>query len=181
MAIRLELPPALFPDLNKHWQTARSYFQRQAVGLRSITLRTVNMPVVFWRGLTVRYTTRWSMHARSENRRRQDFQAFVEQYEELVDLLCWTAQEGVHAEHRALYTELRRWMCANYRKVRTPLRPYWVEPGAPEQIDPFEALFAAESIEAFINAPDSITDLMMSRTALENYQDDQEKVATLPH
>ena len=33
--------------------------------------------------------------------------------------------------------------------------------------DPFEALFVAENIEAIINAPDCISDLMLTRAALE--------------
>ena len=178
MAIRLELPPALFPRLNEQWQAARSYFYRQSVGIRVVTLRKVRIPVVCWHGLTVRYTTRWSLRARSEARRRHDFQAFEAQYEELVDLLCWTAKEGVHPERDAQYRYLRQWMCANYRKVRSQLRPYWLEPGVPEPMDPFEALFAAENIEAFINAPDSISDLMLTRTALDSFHD---KTGSLPH
>jgi hypothetical protein len=171
MAIRLELPPALFPRLNQHWQAACSYFQKQSVSLRVFTLRTAKMPIVCWHGLRVRYTTRWSLQARSEIRRQKDFQAFESQYEELVDLLCWAAKEGVPAERSIHYAELRRWMCTHYRKVRSQLRPYWVEAGAPEPIDPFEALFVAENIEGFINAPDSISDLMQTRAALDAYHD----------
>lgn len=178
MAIRLELPPALFPRLNQHWQAACSYFHRQSVTLRMFTLRTVKMPVVCWQGLKVRYTTRWSLQARSEVRRQQDFQAFETQYEELVDLLCWTAQEGIHPDRDARYAELRRWMCTHYRKVRSQLRPYWIEPGVPEPVDPFEALFAAENVEAFINAPDSISDLMLTRAALDAYH---EETRSFPH
>ena len=169
MAIRLELPPALFPRLNQHWQAACSYFQRQSGSLRVLTLRTVRFPVVCWHGLSVRYSTRWSLQARSDARRQQDLLAFEAQYEELVDLLCWTAQEGLHPDRDAHYTELRRWMCSHYRKVRSQLRPYWVEAGVPEPCDPFQALFAAESIEAFINASDGITDLMLTRSALDSY------------
>ena len=178
MAIRLELPPALFPRLNQHWQAACSYFQRQSVNLRVLTLRTVKMPVVCWHGLSVRYTTRWSLQARSELRHRQDLQAFEEQYEELVDLLCWAAKDGIHTDRDARYSELRKWMCTHYRKVRSQLRPYWVEPGVPEPLDPFEALFARESVDAFINAPDGISDLMLTRAALDAYHEDR---ASYPH
>ena len=80
MAIRLELPPALFPRLNEHWQVARSYFHRQSIGLRVFTIRTVKMPAACWHGLTVRYTTRWSLQARSESRRKQEFAEFETQY-----------------------------------------------------------------------------------------------------
>ncbi|MCW3098358.1 MAG: hypothetical protein JWL77_3976 [Chthonomonadaceae bacterium] len=178
MAIRLELPPALFPRLNQGWQAACSYFQKQSVNLRLVTLRTVKMPVVCWHGLRVRYTTRWSLQARSDARRQREFQAFEAQYEELVDLLCWTAQEGMHPERNARYAELRQWMCIHYRKVRSQLRPYWVEPGVPEPLDPFEALFAAENVAAFINAPDSISDLMLTRAALDAYH---EAMVPYPH
>jgi hypothetical protein len=180
MAIRLELPPALFPRLNQHWKTARSYFYRQSTGLRIITVRAIKIPVVCWQGLTVRYTTRWSLQARSEVRRRQDFAAFEQQYEALVDLLCWAAQQDVPMEHDAHYKELRQWMCTHYRKVRSLLRPYWLEPGVPEPIDPFEALFAAESIAAFINAPDGISDLMVTRAALKAYHE-AAALTPLPH
>jgi hypothetical protein len=178
MAIRLELPPALFPRLNQHWQAACSYFQKQSVTLRAATIRTVRMPVVCWHGLKVRYTTRWSLQARSEARRQQDFREFESQYEELVDLLCWTAKEGVHPERDVRYAELRGWMCSHYRKVRSQLRPYWIEPGVPEPMDPFEALFAAENVEAFINGPDSISDLMLTRAALDAYH---ENADSFPH
>jgi len=178
MAIRLELPPALFPRLNKQWQATCSYFQRQSTHVRAVTLRAVKMPIVCWHGLTVRYTTRWSLQARSELRRQQDFAAFEEKYEALVDLLCWTAKEGLQTDREARYIELRQWMCTHYRKVRSQLRPYWVEPGVPEPIDPFEALFVAENIEAIINAPDSISDLMLTRAALEAYH---ENTGSYPH
>ena len=171
MAIRLELPPTLFPRLNQRWQAACSYFQRQSGSLRVLTLRTVKMPIVCWHGLTVRYTTRWSLQARSEARRQREFRAFEAQYEELVDVLCCAAKEGVHPDRDARYTELRQWMCSHYRKVRSPLRPHWVETGVPESSDPFQALFAAESIEGFINAPDGITDLMLTRIALDSYHE----------
>ncbi len=178
MAIRLELPPALFPRLNQRWQAARSYFYRQSVSLRIHTLRTMKLPVVCWQGFHVRYTTRWSLQARSEVRRKQDFREFEDQYYELVDLLCCTAKDGVQPDRAARYAELRLWMCTHYRKVRSQLRPYWVEPGVPEPMDPFEALFAAENIEAFINASDSISDLMLTRAALEAYHENRE---SFPH
>ena len=178
MAIRLELPPALFPRLNERWQAARSYFQRQSVSLRVLTLRTVKIPVVCWHGLSVRYTTRWSLQARSAARRKHDFQAFETQYEDLVDLLCCAAKEGIHPDSDACYAEIRQWMCLHYRKMRSQLRPYWVEVGVPEPIDPFEALFAAESVEACINAPDSIADLMLTRAALDSYH---ENTGSYPH
>ncbi len=171
MAIRLELPPALFPRLQQQWQITCTYFQKQSHTARIIGIRTVKAPGYWWRGFTLRYHSSWSLKAKAQARKKQDLLMFEEKYEELVDLLCWAAKEGVQAERSQRYVLLRQWMCANYRKVRSTLRPYWVQDGMPEACDPFESLFVAESIEAFINAPNGIDDLMLSRIALEAFLD----------
>src|SRR5437016_2367291 len=39
---------------------------------------------------------------------------FEERYQKLIDLLCWSAQEGVQADGVRRYGELRGWFLQNY-------------------------------------------------------------------
>ena len=91
---------------------------------------------------------------------------FEEKYEDLVDLLCWAAKEGVHGDMAARYAELRSWMKANYRYIRSYLHPFWSDSVNHEDLDPFEVLFSAEEVDNVINAFTGISALMSSREAL---------------
>jgi len=126
---------------------------------------------VWWTGLSGRLRDRWSLRTRAIARQRALLESFDAKYEELVDLLCGAAQEGVQPESARQYAALRTWMCAQYRHIRTPMRAFWTTPDAPAAYDPFEALFFPELLEEVIHSPNSIEDMMQARTALDGYRD----------
>ena len=170
MAIRIGLPTAIFPRLRLGWQTTRQQLQRQAQVLSQGTLRLTTAPRAWWRSLSQRLTPRWNMRTRALARQEALLIKFEEQYEELIDLLCWAAKDGDHSGRDARYSEIRIWMCANYRHLRSRLRPHWIEPDGPGAYDPFEALFISEDVDTVIHATTSIEDMMVTRTALDAYR-----------
>jgi hypothetical protein len=170
MAIRIELPSVLFPRLRVRWQTTRMQFARRSRAFFGYALRTVEAPRVWWQSTRRRLKSRWGLRTRDLAKRQAELARFEEKYEDLVDLLCWAAKDGVHTDRDARYTELRAWMCAHYRTIRPRLRSYWVEPHAPTSYDPFEALFASENVDAILNADTGIDDMLQTRAALDCYR-----------
>ncbi|HLK60833.1 MAG TPA: hypothetical protein VKU00_29990 [Chthonomonadaceae bacterium] len=170
MAIRIGLPPTIFPRLRLGWHTTRQQLKRQAQALSQSTLRLTEVPRAWWHHLSQRLTPHWSLRARALVRQRTLLEKFEAQYEELVDILCWAAKDGDHTGRDARYAAIRTWMCANYRHLRSRLRPHWVEPDGPAVYDPFEALFAPENIDEVLHATTSIEDMMVTRAALDAYR-----------
>lgn len=172
MAIRLPLPPTVFPRLRVRWYATCAYFVRQNQNFREMRERALAPANRWWQFVTARASFRVNARLRAEQRLRDQLTSFESRYEDLVDLLCVSANEGVRPEHTARYAELRRWMCHNYRRVRPGLRKHWVEPNAPEAYDPFEALFASENMEEVLHAATGIEDIMQTRYALEAYREE---------
>jgi len=166
MAIRIGPPPA-YARLRLHWHAACNYYDRHSHALREVTARTTDSALDWWRLLSVRVSSRVSCRARAQARQRALYACFVERYEELVDLLCWAAKDGVHTDRDRRYTDLRQWMQLNYHKLRPKLRAHlsaWEGP-----FDPFEELFAPECVEEVINDGAGITYVVQTRAALEAY------------
>jgi hypothetical protein len=83
-------------------------------------------------------------------RQREQFITFYEQYEQLVDVLCWAARDTVHDGCDEQYQQVRRWMLQHYAPVRRTLAPFIRQvlterDGNPRE-DPFEKLFAPEHV-----------------------------------
>lgn len=106
----------------------------------------------------------------------RSMQEFVSRYDDLVDLLCWTAKEGVSDLRRARYDELRSWFVDNYDPVRADVtrhldsRPEDREPvavGTPAPRDAFESLFLPSQIDTLINSDAVIHRIMRTRYAVE--------------
>ena len=171
MAIRLELPTVLFPRLRAGWEAARMQLEAYTENVNTLSRRARHAPGSALRRASQRLATRWSLQQRAETRRMTELAAFEQKYEDLVDLLCWAAKDGVRPDHAARYAELRGWMCGNYRLVRSSLRPYWTEPNVAESADPFESLFTSEDLDGVINAPTAIEDMMVTRAALDSYRE----------
>ncbi len=125
------------------------------------------------RGYSVQRTVlelREGMHIRAEARTRamlqQHMSAFSEHYEELIDLLCSSAREGVFPDKENRYARLRRTMMHGYPAVRQALRIRlgdWCGP-----LDPFEELFMPDSLHAVINDAAVIENVVRTRSALED-------------
>lgn len=169
--IRIGLPPPVLPRLRVRWHGTQTWFSRYARSVRANASRAAEATGDWWRHVVASLSLRRSLRARAQARQRELLARFEEKYEDLIDLLCWAAQDGAHTDRDARYRELRAWMRAHYRRVAPKLRPFWADPGRPNAADPFHALFASENVENVINAATGIEDLMRTRLALEAYQD----------
>lgn len=165
--IRVGLPPTMLPRLRLHWHSVTALYARQTRALREYGTRTTGVTREWWRQLLLNSRNRLNLRARAAARQQAQFRLFEEKYEDLVDLLCWAAKEGVQSDRDARYAELRRWMLAHYRTVRPRLRPYFQETSTAECADPFEALFFPERLSEVIHAENGIEIVMRTRAALE--------------
>ncbi len=168
--IRIGLPPPLLPRLRLHWHATHTLFSRQARHLRESAARTAEVSREWWDHVREVWAARLSLRARAAARQRARLAEFETRYEELVDLLCWAAKDGVHTHRDERYRDCRSWMRVHYRALRPRLHAYWAEAEAPDASDPFEALFHQENIDDIINAPESISHIMQTRTALDSYR-----------
>jgi hypothetical protein len=177
MAIRIGPPPAL-ARLRLHWHATQNYYLRQARTVRETATDTTRGVTLWWRNTSTKLSMRLRRHARAQARQQAQYAAFFTYYEDLVDLLCWAAKDGVHTERDARYAELRRWMQLNYHRIRPHLRAHldtWEGP-----FDPFEELFAPECIDEIINDPACIQFMMQTRMALDAYSATLENAPTRP-
>jgi hypothetical protein len=160
-------PPRALAGLRSHWHaTTDSYYRHSHLFREAIEREAKSKLGPLWR-IAFPFVTGVGWRAWARARKRASYACFVERYEELVDLLCWAAKDGVVMARDARYAELRRWMQPNYRKLRRQLRIHlepWEGP-----FDPFEALFASECIETVINDVSGIMYVTQTRTALEAY------------
>ncbi len=164
MAIRIGPPPAL-ARLRLYWHTMHSQYMRNTRVFREATTTTYERTLQRWRQASEEVAARLNPRIRAQVRRKAALASFIERYEELVDLLCWAAKDGVHTDRDMRYTALRDWMQRNYHKVRPLLRPHLSEWEGP--FDPFEELFAPENIDAIINDISGIQYVMQTREALD--------------
>lgn len=166
MAIRIEPPPAL-ARLRLSWHRTWNQYLRSWVDLRDRVARRQQSALDGMRIMSARAAAHLSPRFRAEARHNAEYHKFLKQYEELVDLLCWAAKDGVHTDRDLRYARLRDWMQRHYHRVRPYLRPYlgpWEGP-----LDPFEELFAPECVDAVINSMDGIRYVMQTRSALDAY------------
>jgi hypothetical protein len=164
MAIRIGPPPNL-ARLRLYWHVTLSQYRRRPQAFQESYAPTQPGLLERWVQQGGRLLTRLHPRNRMEARRRADFTAFSNHYEDLVDLLCWAAKDGVHTDRDARYAELRAWMHLNYHRVRPLLRPHlgpWEG-----TLDPFEELFAPESVDDVINDAAGILYVTQTRRALD--------------
>jgi hypothetical protein len=166
MAIRIGPPPTL-ARLRLHWHSTCNYYYQQTRAFQIFTTHAATALLDQCRRISVRLVAHARWRARAQARHRALLVGFVERYDDLVDLLCWAAKDGVHTDRDARYAELRRWMQLNYHRLRPQLRVHldaWEGP-----FDPFEELFAPERVDEVINDISGITYMMQTRAALDAY------------
>lgn len=106
---------------------------------------------------------------------------FARQFDELVDLLCWSAKEGDHDGRDEQYASLRSWFLTHYE----PIRPFLLNhlaaepedtlparPGLPAPRDAFESLFLPRDVDAIINSDTVICRIIRTRRAVDALRDD---------
>lgn len=114
--------------------------------------------------------------------RLEQLRTFYDQYNDLVETLCDSAQYGPTAKLEARYSEMRRWMLAHYAPLRKFVVAYLRFDAADarqgldlhgQSADAFEALFCAASLGEFLRADDGLMISRMERTreALHLYGD----------
>ncbi len=98
---------------------------------------------------------------------------FVERYEDLIDLLCWSANEGVKDHHRVRYTRLREWFIDHYHALRPDLVRYLPEGWDRNALcDPFESLFIPVHLDAVVNSDTVIGHITATRAAVETVREE---------
>ena len=114
----------------------------------------------------------------------RSMQEFVSRYDDLVDLLCWTAKEGPSDMRRARYSELRSWFVQNYEPVRPRVLRYLdtlpddrepVASGTEHPRDAFESLFLPHHIDSLIHSDAVIHRIMRTRCAVEAFREELER------
>ena len=108
--------------------------------------------------------------------RRNDYEAFFDQYDALIGVLCLAAQEGIAPPFEADYSRLRVWLASNYPRVQTYLRPHLTGDATDtfatrwgrRPCDAFEALYLPPTIAAMLHADNGnlISRLMRTQDAL---------------
>ena len=104
---------------------------------------------------------------------------FISKYDALVDLLCWSAKEGVNAERIQSYISLRAWFVRHYcivspiissqiNVIDADLQPA-VSAGPPSR-DTFEALFLPVELGAQIESLAVIDRITRTRPIIESYR-----------
>lgn len=116
----------------------------------------------------------------SASSRHDDLVAFYSKYEDLVEVLCDSAQYGPDGRLDSRYLELRSWMMSNYPAIRPFVAAFLRYDARDAQKsldwhglagDAFEALFAAPSISEFLRLDDGemIFRIERTRNALNLY------------
>lgn len=170
MAIGLHLPTSRVPRLRESWQRAATCFAQQAEAIKVHILRFATTARVRWQRLWNAAQNHFDLRARTRQRKRAQLHTFEERFEDLTDLLCLSAHEGIRPSRCEKYSHLRAWMRSNYPALKPHLRPYWKEAGIVSN-DPFLALFASDGLEEIINAGCTIEEIMRARLALAACQD----------
>ncbi|MBX3120331.1 MAG: hypothetical protein KF784_14815 [Fimbriimonadaceae bacterium] len=114
--------------------------------------------------------------------RHEELIVFYRRYEQLVELLCDSAQYGPDTKQESRYQDLRVWMQTNYPGLRKFIVAYLQYDPADVVLstdpygtysDAFEALFAAPTLAEFLRTDDghTIDRIMRTRQALTLYSE----------
>ena len=166
METSLPLQWAVFQSIETHWRAAKSYFASQNGAIRHFALETKTKVIMNWGRLATRLRERLNNRPEGFKQKNARLTEFENGYEDLIDLLCLTAHEGVRKESTSKYARMRNWMKKRYPKVQKALAPFWRETGT-EREDPFTSLFAPVDIEEVINCNACIENITRSRCAME--------------
>ncbi|MDW8320661.1 MAG: hypothetical protein RMM08_04800 [Armatimonadota bacterium] len=108
-------------------------------------------------------------------RQREQFLAFYERYDQLVDVLCWAARDTVHDGCDEKYQQIRNWLVKNYAPVRRAMAPFIqqaiFERDVNLQEDPFEKLFAPAHVMQVIEGDegDLLGRIILTRDIVARY------------
>ncbi len=120
--------------------------------------------------------------------RQEQLAQFYVKFEDLVDLLCDSAQYGPDVRMDVRYQELRNWMHRNYGELRGFVVAYLDIEVADTRVpldlygqstDAFEALYAAPTLQEQLRSDDGsmIGRIMRTREALNRYAEQLRRLA----
>ena len=120
--------------------------------------------------------------------RLDELRTFHDQYNDLVETLCDSAQYGPTHQLESRYSEMRRWMLSHYAPLRKLVVAYLRIDASDvhqrldlhgQSSDAFEALFCAPSLGDFLRGDDGLMISRMERTreALHLYGDHLRQMA----
>jgi len=179
--IRIGLPVPTVLRLRLRAQIAAERVARTAQSIRQGVLAVVRTDLILIRRLSLVRVRRSRVVARPAADPAALMPEFERQYQELVDLLCWSAKDGVHDRRDARYAELRAWFLVNYDPLRPALLPHLqivqedlvpAEPGEVAPRDAFESLFLSASVDALIHSDTVIFRIMRTRCAVDALRDE---------
>jgi hypothetical protein len=160
----------------------RLAFRRQAAGRRARIGERVRRSIADWYNVTIplQLNALRDRQADREIRRSASLlPGFEERFEELVDILCWSAKDGNHAGRDERYAEVRSWLLARYDAFHRGLRHFLPEndglaetdqPGLAAARDAFESLFLPADVTDNIHSVTVIERIGRARAALEAYR-----------
>jgi len=176
--IRLGLPMPSMLRLRLRAQLAAGHLNRRVDGIRQEVLASVRDDAAALRRAWAAARTGIAICARRLCPARTVPLEFDARYQDLVDLLCWSAKEGAHDGRDARYSQLRAWFLSHYDAVRPALSRYLVaDPedaavshGPRRARDAFESLFLPDDVAAIINSETVISRISRTRSALDAYR-----------
>jgi hypothetical protein len=101
---------------------------------------------------------------------------FEQKFDDLVDLLCWSAKEGDHTGRDEQFTALRRWFLENFDSIRPYLLNHLVTlpedaavvyEGHQPPRDAFESLFLPRDVDSIIESETVICRIIRARAAVD--------------
>jgi len=106
---------------------------------------------------------------------------FERKFDDLVDLLCWSAKDGDHEGRDEEFALLRRWFVDHFDAIRPYLlnhlvtKPEDLHPariGQPSPRDAFESLFLSRDVDSIINSETVICRIIRARAAVDALRDE---------
>lgn len=175
MEIPLLLHWTVFHTMENRLRAVKSYFVSQNNEVSHYSIKSGTNVLMNWRRLASRIRERFTNRPENDKQKRARLNEFERGYEELVDLLCLTAHEGILKDSKSKYARMRAWMRQRYPRVQKTLYPFWHEADEAGE-DPFERLFAPTDIEDVINCYACIENITRSRWAMEECIESLKKV-----
>lgn len=153
--------------------------------VRSIPRRVVHLALDKQK---LRVETNVSVGETTARERQEELARFYSRFEDLVELLCDSAQYGPDARMEQKYQELRSWMHRHYGELSSYVVAYLDIEVADTKVpldlygrstDAFEALYAAPTLQEQLRADDGsmIGRIMRTREALNRYAEQLRRLA----
>ena len=103
--------------------------------------------------------------------RLAELDIFIDNYEDMIDILCAIAHQGVREDRIRKFQELRLTALKSYRRMQRQLKSYWASKGNNSETNPFQAILFCKSVESLVNSENGIEEISRAREALQAYRE----------